>query len=189
MDGIAITDHNSVANLKRAKRYAADKDIIFVPGVELHTEKGHLLALGIEQLPGTEILEEALDIITEMGGISVAPHPFSITRGGIGKAKLLQRVDAMEVINYKTYPRFNRRAKRYAIRNNITQLASTDSHMLFGIGKVWTEIEADSVEALLKKVKAGQTEITCKRPSNTAVSLIKFLQDINYRYRCKLHDR
>lgn len=40
---IAITDHNSIANVDRAVNYAAGKKILVVPGVELSTPQGHLL--------------------------------------------------------------------------------------------------------------------------------------------------
>jgi predicted metal-dependent phosphoesterase TrpH/ABC-type lipoprotein export system ATPase subunit len=40
---IAITDHNTVGNVRAAYDYAADKEILLVPGVELSTPDGHLL--------------------------------------------------------------------------------------------------------------------------------------------------
>lgn len=40
---IAITDHNEYQNLAIALRYAAGKNILVVPGVELSTPQGHLL--------------------------------------------------------------------------------------------------------------------------------------------------
>lgn len=41
---IAITDHNDISNIERAVKAAAGKDLLFVPGVELTTPQGHLLA-------------------------------------------------------------------------------------------------------------------------------------------------
>ena len=40
---IAITDHNVIGNVRAAVEYAAGKDILVVPGVELSTADGHLL--------------------------------------------------------------------------------------------------------------------------------------------------
>ena len=43
LDLIAITDHNSIANVRRALKYAEGKSLLVVPGVELSTPQGHLL--------------------------------------------------------------------------------------------------------------------------------------------------
>lgn len=41
---IAITDHNQISNVKRALKHAGGKSLLVVPGVELSTPQGHLLA-------------------------------------------------------------------------------------------------------------------------------------------------
>ena len=41
---IAITDHNEITNVQRALAAAAGKQLLVVPGVELSTPQGHLLA-------------------------------------------------------------------------------------------------------------------------------------------------
>ncbi len=43
LDLIAITDHNNIANIRRALKYADGKGLLVVPGVELSTPQGHLL--------------------------------------------------------------------------------------------------------------------------------------------------
>lgn len=40
---IAITDHNQIANVRPALKYAEDKGLFVIPGVELSTPQGHLL--------------------------------------------------------------------------------------------------------------------------------------------------
>lgn len=41
---ISVTDHNEIGNSITAVRYAADKDILVIPGIEVSTTQGHLLA-------------------------------------------------------------------------------------------------------------------------------------------------
>jgi len=41
---ISITDHNEISNSKKAMDYATDKAILVVPGIEISTTQGHLLA-------------------------------------------------------------------------------------------------------------------------------------------------
>ena len=43
LDLIAITDHNTFANVRPALKYAEGKGLLVVPGVELSTPQGHLL--------------------------------------------------------------------------------------------------------------------------------------------------
>ena len=49
---LAITDHDTAAGLDESVKYAKDKDIIFIPGVEFDVKvpKGqmHILALGVD---------------------------------------------------------------------------------------------------------------------------------------------
>lgn len=40
---LSITDHNEILNSLSAIQYAADKDILVIPGIELSTTQGHLL--------------------------------------------------------------------------------------------------------------------------------------------------
>lgn len=40
---IAITDHNRIGNVRSAIKYAAGKELLVVPGIELSTPQGHLL--------------------------------------------------------------------------------------------------------------------------------------------------
>lgn len=43
LDLIAITDHNQIANVRPALKYADGKGLLVIPGVELSTPQGHLL--------------------------------------------------------------------------------------------------------------------------------------------------
>ncbi|AXV70360.1 hypothetical protein CJO74_14330 [Ralstonia solanacearum] len=43
LDLIAITDHNQIANVRSAQKYAEGKPLLVIPGVELSTPQGHLL--------------------------------------------------------------------------------------------------------------------------------------------------
>lgn len=43
LDLIAISDHNQIANIRPALKYAEGKGLLVIPGVELSTPQGHLL--------------------------------------------------------------------------------------------------------------------------------------------------
>jgi hypothetical protein len=53
LDGLSITDHDTLRGSQQAmKIIREDKlDLILIPGAEVTTSEGHLLVLGIEDLP------------------------------------------------------------------------------------------------------------------------------------------
>lgn len=49
LDGLAITDHNTLDGYFRAREI--DSGLFIVPGFEVTTEAGHILVLGLDELP------------------------------------------------------------------------------------------------------------------------------------------
>lgn len=98
LDAIAITDHNTAAWCDPVRQAAAHHDLIVLPGVEISTQEGHLLAIWDEDMP-TATIEDVLSklgishtdrgrldicagygfaktarIICESGGLAIAAH-------------------------------------------------------------------------------------------------------------------
>ena len=51
LDGIAISDHDTMEGSYAARKYVADNnlDLIIILGIEVTTSKGHLIVLGVEE--------------------------------------------------------------------------------------------------------------------------------------------
>ena len=47
LDGIAITDHDTVDGVKSALKLANERRFVIIPGVEVTTLQGHVLGLNI----------------------------------------------------------------------------------------------------------------------------------------------
>jgi hypothetical protein len=81
-DVVALTDHNTVSGLPEAPEVASRLGLVFIPGVEVTTFRGHAVALGVTRVPEWRDLEvrgfDALvrDVHQQGGVISVA-HPAS----------------------------------------------------------------------------------------------------------------
>jgi hypothetical protein len=87
---ISITDHNEIRNAEAAAQFASGKNLLVVPGVELSTPQGHLLAylpsfdalrkfygkLSISQDRATcsQTIELCLDSLRELGGFGIPAH-------------------------------------------------------------------------------------------------------------------
>ena len=162
--GVAITDHDTTKGWKESKRAAKKYGVIFIPGVEITTLDGHVLALGInEPLPKELSLEETVELIHQQGGISIAAHPFDIRNEGI-KTKI-DKVDAVEVFNSLCHDRFsNFLAQRYAEKKKKPMVAGSDAHTKEMFGCSANYIDAQTVDEVLKKIKAGRVRFEGRYP-------------------------
>lgn len=158
LDGIAVTDHDTTAGVDRI-REAAPPELTVVPGVEVTTSEGHLLALGIEEPPprGVDPLD-AVAHVHERGGVAVLAHPFDRLRQYYRRdlSTLAERVDAVEVVNSRClFERFNRRAAAFADEHGLAVTGGSDTHFPMEIGRAVTEVEGD--EPVLEAIRAGRT--------------------------------
>ena len=48
LDAIAISDHNEIAGSRLARSYGGS--IIVVPSIEISSDKGHILGLGVDEI-------------------------------------------------------------------------------------------------------------------------------------------
>src|ERR671918_1710368 len=86
LDVIAITDHDEIAGSLKALELAPSFGVEVIPGTEVTTAEGDLLALNI-----TEKIERGLPLINtilkvnQLGGFCIAPHPMA---DGIGMKSL-----------------------------------------------------------------------------------------------------
>ena len=147
LDAIAITDHDSIEKSLEAAEKAEEYDLIGIPGAEVSTKDGHLLALGVEELPESgQPFMETVETVRDMGGVAVVPHPFQRTRHGVRKSKI-EDVDAVEVYNSWVFTGWrNRKARRFADDKGYPEVASSDAHSIGMIGKAYTEINTAFAE-------------------------------------------
>ena len=122
LDALAVTDHDELTASLRAAELAPDYGLVGIPGMEISSAAGHVLALGIaEAVPPGLPFAETLDRIRDQGGLAVVPHPFQESRHGvldeISKDELAT-ADAIEVYNSRLFTgRSNRQAERFAAEN------------------------------------------------------------------------
>ena len=164
LDGIAITDHDTMKGIPAAKKYIKEKklDLLLIPGIEVNTSEGHLLILGVDKPPQKKRSpEETIEEAHDLGGIANVPHPYHPFRHALGR---IPDADAVEVYNSKhLFGLANGRAKLEASRRGMTMVAGSDSHFAETVGLGVTEIEAEDVDGVLEAIRLGQTRILGKR--------------------------
>ena len=170
LDALAVTDHDEIEASLAAVEKAEEYGLVGIPGLEVSTAAGHVLALGVrEAVPPGLSFGETLDRIRRLGGIAVVPHPFQESRSGVLaniSQETLTAADAIEVYNSRLLTgRSNRQAERFARRNGMPMTAGSDAHISEMVGQAVTRIDAAerSVDAILEAIREGHTTVEGKR--------------------------
>ena len=174
LEHTADIDHDVISASLEAAERAPEYGLIGIPGGEVSTADGHLLGIGIEELPPAgRPVGETIAAVREAGGVAVVPHPFQRTRHGVRKRRL-KRIDsdAIETYNAWLFTGYrNRRARRYAARYGYPAVGGSDAHSLLTVGRAFTEIEVEppiaDVESddVVDAIRPGDTTIRGQRAS------------------------
>lgn len=165
LDGVAVTDHNTVAG---ALKLVGNSELVIIPGVEVDTLNGQILALNVKTHITPKLrLTETVEEIHNVGGIVVAAHPTSVLKTNLGfNITAKSNLDAVEVINSTSFPFFlaTRLSRRLAERLRLPQTAGSDAHHAAEIGTAFTLVEADSnPEDIVEAIRKGAI-IPCGKP-------------------------
>ncbi|RLF55463.1 MAG: metal-dependent phosphoesterase [Thermoplasmata archaeon] len=161
LDGIAITDHNSIKGAKKALRFGS-KDFVVIPGVEISTRDGHLIALGVEEeIPRDMDLEETVELIIDNGGTPIVPHLFRLM-SGIKKRGLLRirnRIRSIEVFNGCSMRRSNLKASKLARELGLGGTGGSDAHDPLFVGYGYTRVENRDLnpDSILQEIEGKRT--------------------------------
>ena len=154
LNGIAITDHNTIKGGLEAIKYETDNLKVII-GSEIMTEKGEIIGLFLskEIKPGN--IYDVINNIRDQNGIVILPHPFDEMRHSSFQPEDedIKFIDSIEVFNSRClFQKYNKRAKEYAVKHDLGVTAGSDAHFSNEIGNagIITEIE-DIREAFLKK--------------------------------------
>jgi len=181
LNGVAVTDHET---LRGALKLARKSQLIIIPGLEVETQRGHILALNITTLiPPKLSIRETVQKIHDAGGIAAIAHPAVVLKTGLGqKITSSSNIDAVEVINSAAFPFFlsTYLGRRLAEKLNLPQTAGSDAHHALEIGTAYTLVNADSntddvTEAILKGMitPCGKPITWAKRVQRGAFYLTK----------------
>ena len=147
LGGVAITDHNAVGGLREAQE-AAGNGFLVLPGLEVSTASGHVLAYGVrEVVPRDLSVAETVERITALGGVAVAAHPFRFWSGLGGESLREARFPAYETANARTLRRGNVRARARALGDRVGETGGSDSHFLDEVARAATVVDADAASA------------------------------------------
>jgi len=161
LQGMAITDHNTVEGSLQALK-VAPKDFIVITGTEISTKDGHMLALNAtEDIKRHLSIEETVEKIIDAGGIPIVPHLFR-NMSGIKKEKLKTirtKISAIEVFNSCSLPQTNLKTAKIAHEFNFGGIGGSDSHEPQHTGYGYTTVDTTDikVDTILSEIEKKKT--------------------------------
>jgi predicted metal-dependent phosphoesterase TrpH len=172
---LAITDHNEIEGAHKAQELAPAYGLEIVPGIEISTADGHLLALFVSRRISAGLsLEETLQRIGDQGGLAVAAHPAAWGMNSLSPAcirRARQNTDGgrilvgIETFNASLFHRGgNATALPFAHSLGMASLGNSDAHSLSMIGRGMTGFTGNTAAALRLALVNGVTQAV-SRPS------------------------
>ncbi|RJP54158.1 MAG: PHP domain-containing protein [Anaerolineaceae bacterium] len=166
LDVIAITDHDEFRGSLEAQQIAPAYGVEVVPGAEVSTEDGHLVALYIKTLPpaGMSIVDTLLHI-GRQGGIAIAPHPFNNLPNSLSMKAVLRALahprakdvlKGIETHNMGTQA-FDKVARKISAYLPLARIASSDAHIYWAVGAGRIEFAGKTARELRAALETNAT--------------------------------
>lgn len=164
INAIAVTDHDTMEGYRRLKTSSAFKEFLIVPGVEVTTDMGDLIVLGLDDPPIGKDPNQVIDVAHMRGGLVLAPHPFNGSRSSLGERCGMLKVDLIETYNSKCRSDSNRQAKEFASVLGLPGVGGSDAHERRQIGTVVNVLECErSMDSVLEALKKGAKIVVKQR--------------------------
>lgn len=161
LGAIAVTDHNT---LEGWKDLDINSDFVVVPGVELSTDKGHLLLIGLDEMPPCKELDLLMDWVKDNNVIPIPAHVYDLPlRQPMGELAF-EQFDIVEAINGKTPTRLCKKAVKQAYRKKVKFVCNSDAHNVRGLGAFYNQIPGETLDDLLENLRKGNFEPRLKFP-------------------------
>src|SRR5579864_4978357 len=176
---VCITEHDNMWDLREMAELSDKSGVMFLRGMEVTTDMGHIGAFGLERyIGGIYKLAELRRIVDLEGGILIANHPFRYKLDPrfsfinpdhepidenhpehAAKLPIFTMVDAIEVLNGACSEDENVFALKVARLLGKAEVAGSDSHSAGSVGCVTTLFEEDVIDerGLIDQIKARRT--------------------------------
>mgnify|MGYP001587061649 FL=1 len=183
LNGIALTDHNTIAGIERTRIAAKAVGLLLVPGKEvaiMHEGKriGEILCLFLEKDTKKDIypvnkIADLFDELKDQDAVCSIPHPFDdlIRKQGVVAVleKKGKKPDAVEVMNGRNSAYMNALGLEYALKNKLGQTAGSDAHRMEEVGHCYTFCEANNLEEFRKMIKKKHSKAIGVQKSAAAI--------------------
>jgi predicted metal-dependent phosphoesterase TrpH len=173
LDGVCLTEHDYFWDPAEVQALAEKHDFLVLPGVEVNTEEGHILAYGLEKYEyGMHRIGQLAEMLKTAGGAMVVAHPYrrymtwyDLDDGAFEQA--LQRATgnaayghcvALEKIHGRATPQQNVFSERLCQLLHLPGTAGSDAHRAANVGRCATRFQRQisDIHDLITELKAGR---------------------------------
>lgn len=158
LDGICITDHDTIAS-KFVIEHCVDKaGISVIVGMEYTTTQGDFLVFGpVEQIPQNLEASGLYQWLKKEGGIAIPAHPFRKVRGT--DISVLRSSSIIEGLNGRNLPSENEICQNWLkdLGRGVKVIGGSDAHTLNEVGTITTVFKNNiySSEDLIRELSYG----------------------------------
>jgi predicted metal-dependent phosphoesterase TrpH len=167
---LAITLHDAVFDRPEVYADAAAMGILLIRAAEMRIEGADIILLNVSagEASALKTFDDVRALRAARGSsiFTIAPHPFYVLGGSIGK-RLLAEIDCFDAIElchfHKGVLNPNRRARQVAKRFGKPLVATSDAHRLAAFGRHFTSMprpEELTCENVFAGLRAGPLRLT-----------------------------
>lgn len=105
-------------------------------------------------------MDEIVELADEYNCVKSIPHPFTFPRRRSHRfftkskrRKVLEKIDAIEVLNASMLPRMNKLAINWAVKEDKAYTGGSDAHIISEVGHALVACKADDVEGFLDYIR------------------------------------
>lgn len=188
LDVVAITDHDTLAGVCEAKELAPGYGLDVVPGIEITTAGGHLLALYIEEMvpPGLPLRETVLRV-GDLGGICIAPHPTAkgrrlgigahALRGLLAEPQIARILVGVEAFNGGLLSGASNISAALLVESlDVARVASSDAHLVWAVGTGATAFTGKTAAQLRLALENHATTMRIRNPITPWLGSLQWLR-------------
>ena len=162
LDGIAITDHNTIAGALELKSLASQ--LLVIVAEEIKTREGEILGYFLtDRIPQALSARETIREIRRQGGLVSIPHPFDTLRTSrLGRAALeeiIAEVDMIEIFNSRDLlQQIDSEFIEEFKKKGVIPVVGSDAHQRWEIGKSYMIMEKfSSPQEFLTHLRTAQS--------------------------------
>lgn len=167
LEAVALTDHNAVSGHGAMAGACKDEGLLFIPGIEVTTREGHVLAYGVKTAPKEGLRAiETIEEIHGLGGIASAAHPERVYTGLSTAVVRAAKFDAVEAFNSQSAAHHNAQARKVAEELHLPITGGSDAHSAsrVSLGYLAMELHPESIDEAIDQILKGKNRADGERP-------------------------
>lgn len=167
LDGICLTEHYSYRASEGVERLAEQEEFLVLRGVEVSTDRGHLLVFGVKNdrwncwsQDRYLRVEEVISRINQVDGVAIPAHPYrGLEYTSFGDfIYQIQGIAAIETHNGNNSWDEDALAQRAAKLLRLPTIGGSDCHEKRNLGRAVTEFPnpISNIDDLIKEIRQGR---------------------------------